>query len=52
MLKGKPATETNFRAAAEAELAAATPLRDNAYKVELACRTITAVLNELRGESA
>lgn len=52
MLKGKPATEANFRAAAEAELAAATPLRDNAYKVELACRTITAVLNELQGESA
>lgn len=52
MLKGKPATQANFRAAAEAELADATPLRDNAYKVELACRTITAVLNELRGENA
>jgi xanthine dehydrogenase YagS FAD-binding subunit len=52
MLKGKPATEANFRAAAEAELAAATPLRDNAYKVELACRTITSVLSELRGERA
>lgn len=53
MLRGKPATEVNFRLAAEAELAAATPLRDNAYKVELACRTITAVLSELRtGEYA
>ena len=48
MLKGKPATDANFRAAAELELAAATPLRDNAYKVELACRTVTAVLNELQ----
>jgi xanthine dehydrogenase YagS FAD-binding subunit len=48
-LKGKPATTESFRAAAEAELAAAAPLRDNAFKVELAKRTIVAVLGELTG---
>jgi xanthine dehydrogenase YagS FAD-binding subunit len=46
-LKGKPATEASFRAAAEAELVEAKPLPHNAFKVELAKRTITAVLNEL-----
>jgi xanthine dehydrogenase YagS FAD-binding subunit len=46
-LKGKPATEAAFRAAAEAELSAAQPLRDNAFKVPLAQRLITAVLMEL-----
>ena len=48
-LRGQPATEQAFRAAAEAELADARPLRDNGFKVELARRTITAVLNELKG---
>ena len=39
-----------FRAAAEAELADAAGLRDNAFKIELAKRTITAVLQpELAG---
>jgi xanthine dehydrogenase YagS FAD-binding subunit len=51
-LKGQPATEASFRAAAEVELAAAKPLRDNAFKIELAKRTITAVLNELTGAKA
>jgi xanthine dehydrogenase YagS FAD-binding subunit len=46
-LKGRPATAASFRAAAEAELADAKPLRDNAFKVELAKRTIAAVLGEL-----
>lgn len=46
-LIGKPATTESFRAAADAELAGAQPLRDNAFKVELAKRVITAVLNEL-----
>ena len=46
-LAGKPATSEAFRAAAEAELAEARPLRDNAFKVPLAIRTITAVLEEL-----
>jgi xanthine dehydrogenase YagS FAD-binding subunit len=46
-LKGRPATPESFRVAAEAELSDATPLRDNAFKVELAKRTIVAVLAEL-----
>ncbi len=46
-LRGGPATQASFRAAAEAELGAATPLQDNGFKVELAIRTITAVLGEL-----
>jgi xanthine dehydrogenase YagS FAD-binding subunit len=51
-LRGRPATEESFRAAADAELAAARPLRDNGFKVELARRTITAVLSELNGARA
>jgi xanthine dehydrogenase YagS FAD-binding subunit len=51
-LRGRPATAESFRAAAEAELAAATPLRDNAFKIELARRTIGAVLDELTGLDA
>ena len=51
-LRGKAATAESFRAAAEAELAAAAPLRDNAFKVELAHRTIGAVLDELTGPAA
>ncbi len=46
-LKGQPATPGSFRAAAEAELSEAKPLRDNAFKIELAKRMITAVLSEL-----
>ena len=46
-LRGGSADEAAFRAAAEAELAEAKPLRDNAFKIELAKRTITAVLKEL-----
>jgi xanthine dehydrogenase YagS FAD-binding subunit len=51
-LNGQPAGERAFRAAAEAELAHAKPLRDNGFKVELAARTIVAVLNELQGAQA
>ena len=51
-LRGGPATEQAFRAAAEAELADAAPLLHNGFKVELAKRTITAVLAELAGETA
>ena len=51
-LRGGPATEAAFRAAAEAELADAAPLRDNAFKVELAKRTLTAVLLDLAGAAA
>jgi xanthine dehydrogenase YagS FAD-binding subunit len=46
-LRGAPADEDRFRAAAEAELRAAAPLRDNAYKVTLAVNTITRTLLEL-----
>ncbi|MGP4693081.1 FAD binding domain-containing protein [Agrobacterium cavarae] len=52
ILKGKSATADTFRAAAEAELADAIGLRDNAFKIELAKRTIVAVLEELKGENA
>ena len=52
MLRGEPATPAMFRAAAAAELADAVPLRDNGFKIELARRTIAAVLGELAGETA
>jgi xanthine dehydrogenase YagS FAD-binding subunit len=52
MLRGQPATEENFLAAAAAELASAQPLSHNGFKVELAKRTIVAVLAELSGEAA
>jgi xanthine dehydrogenase YagS FAD-binding subunit len=48
-LRGRPASTESFRAAAEAELAVAVPLHDNAFKIELARRTMTAVLEELTG---
>jgi xanthine dehydrogenase YagS FAD-binding subunit len=51
-LRGRPATEESFRAAAEAELVDAAGLRDNAFKVELAKRTIVAVLGDLMGVRA
>jgi xanthine dehydrogenase YagS FAD-binding subunit len=46
-VRGRPAVEESFRAAAEAELAAAVPLRDNAYKVPLAVNVMTRTLLEL-----
>ena len=46
-LVGQAASVENFRAAAEAELADARPLPLNGYKVELARRAITAVLEQL-----
>jgi xanthine dehydrogenase YagS FAD-binding subunit len=51
-LRGQPATDESFRAAAEAELADAKPLAHNAFKVELAKRTIAAVLADLSGDAA
>jgi xanthine dehydrogenase YagS FAD-binding subunit len=48
-LTGKPANEATFREAATAELSEARPLRDNGFKIELANRTITAVLMDLAG---
>jgi xanthine dehydrogenase YagS FAD-binding subunit len=46
-LRSGPATEDAFRAAAEAELEAAAPTEDNAFKVPLAGNTIVAVLRDL-----
>ena len=53
-LKGRAATEAVFRQAAEAELAAASWLRDNTFKIELAARLITDTLVKLAqaGETA
>jgi len=51
-LRGGPAGEPAFKSAADAELAAAKPLAHNAFKIELARRTIVAVLNELNGACA
>ncbi|MEU9331757.1 xanthine dehydrogenase family protein subunit M [Streptomyces sp. NPDC048290] len=48
-LIGGPATPAAFTRAAAAELAAATPLRDNAYKVPLVRNLVTALLIELAG---
>jgi xanthine dehydrogenase YagS FAD-binding subunit len=48
-LRGQPADEAAFLAAADAELAAATPLRDNGYKVPLARNLMVATLLDLTG---
>ncbi|MDQ1660128.1 MAG: xanthine dehydrogenase YagS FAD-binding subunit [Blastococcus sp.] len=48
-LRGGPADEAAFRAAADAELAMATPLRDNGYKIPLARNLIVATLLDLAG---
>jgi xanthine dehydrogenase YagS FAD-binding subunit len=47
VLKGAPATEATFREAAQAELAAARGLRDNAFKIELTQRVIVDTLAKL-----
>ena len=44
MLEGRDANEQHFRAAAEAALRGAKPQRDNAFKVELAKRTLMRTL--------
>jgi xanthine dehydrogenase YagS FAD-binding subunit len=51
-LRGGPATEAAFRAAADAELAEARPLRDNAFKVPMATGALVATLRELTGAGA
>jgi xanthine dehydrogenase YagS FAD-binding subunit len=48
-LRGGPATEEAFRAAADASLAAARPMADNAFKVPLVRNLTAAVLTELAG---
>jgi xanthine dehydrogenase YagS FAD-binding subunit len=49
-LRGQQAARENFQVAAEAELAEASGLRDNRFKIELAKRTIVAALMELAGD--
>ncbi|MEO7070411.1 MAG: xanthine dehydrogenase family protein subunit M, partial [Nostocoides sp.] len=49
-LTGRPASDAALDAAAEAELAAARPGPDTAFKVGLAVRTISAVLRQLRDQ--
>jgi xanthine dehydrogenase YagS FAD-binding subunit len=46
-LRGSAADEKHFRKAADAELAQADPLRDNAYKIPLAKATLVQTLLEL-----
>lgn len=52
LLRGQAANAAAFGAAADAELADARPLKDNGFKIELARRTIVAVLSELAGGDA
>jgi xanthine dehydrogenase YagS FAD-binding subunit len=49
VLAGGPATAEWFGRAADAELAAAAPLPDNAFKVTLARNVIVRMLCELAG---
>lgn len=49
-LKGKAADSETFRQGAESELREAKPLSRNAFKIELAKRTIVDVLTELAGK--
>jgi xanthine dehydrogenase YagS FAD-binding subunit len=46
-LTGRPASAATFRAAAEAALEGARPHKDNAFKVELAKRTLVRALTEV-----
>jgi xanthine dehydrogenase YagS FAD-binding subunit len=50
VLRGAPATEDRFAAAADAELQDAQGLRDNTFKIELTKRALVACLNELSGK--
>jgi len=49
LLRGGPANVSAFAQAADAELAAAEPLRDNAYKLDLARNVLVRTLEELAG---
>ncbi|MGN6277965.1 MAG: FAD binding domain-containing protein [Sphingomonas sp.] len=51
-LRGRSADADAFRAAADIELGDAQALSDNGFKIELARRTIVAVLEELAGDAA
>ncbi|NUP24745.1 MAG: xanthine dehydrogenase family protein subunit M [Streptomyces sp.] len=50
LLLGAEATDENFAHAAAAELAPALPQSDNAFKIDLAQRTVVAVLRTLNAE--
>ncbi len=50
-LRGAAPTLKAFRDAADAELADASPLRDNAFKVPMARNTLATVLHELTGQA-
>ncbi|MEI4270511.1 xanthine dehydrogenase family protein subunit M [Klenkia sp. LSe6-5] len=50
-LRGGPATEEAFTAAAQAELAAARPLAENAFKVPMATNMITRTLLQISAEA-
>ncbi|MEU8707855.1 xanthine dehydrogenase family protein subunit M [Streptomyces sp. NPDC048565] len=52
VLWGAPANEDTFERAVGAELEAARPLRDNAFKVDLARRLAVGALTELTGRAA
>jgi len=52
LLRGARATGDEFRRAAEAVVEDASPLRDNAYKIPLATRTVVATLEHLAGAEA
>jgi xanthine dehydrogenase YagS FAD-binding subunit len=52
ILRGQGPTKERFLEAADAELAAAKTFEGNAFKVELAKRTIAAVLGQLAGADA
>ena len=50
-LRGRPASVETYRAAAEAALAAAVPRKDNAFKIELARRTLVRALTRLEAHT-
>ncbi|MFI8916070.1 FAD binding domain-containing protein [Streptomyces sp. NPDC053513] len=52
VLRGAPATTETFRRAADAELAAAEPLRDNGFKVPLARNLAVNLLGNLASRAA
>ena len=51
-LRGGPATREAFEAALDRELADASPLGGNTFKIDLAKRLLGAVLTELNGSGA
>jgi xanthine dehydrogenase YagS FAD-binding subunit len=52
VLIGQRPSRDLFRAAAEAEMKSAEPRRQNAYKIELAKRTLVRALTDLAGGAA